>query len=260
MTLRSRLLLSYIVIVVLCLGIAAVSSPLEVGAAQAPALLDQLQAALGSDGNRLETCRPPKPVTDAASAAEAGRHFYEQRVDAVCVVAACWFEDYLVLDMLEECDVPVIAWARPGMETGSLCGVQQLGFMLKQLGKPYLFLFDEVGAVEPLTRMKEFTAAAALRRHLRREPRLLQPVHEGRGGTEQYQDPGVRPPKSSARFAPPPTRPSIETCSARTSKTPTAITLSCRPIFHLLSFGPVWSGRLAGEPTLPGQASRLLFS
>jgi len=150
------------------LGIVAVSSTLEVGADQAPALLDQLQAAMGGGNDRLETLRPPMPVTDPASAAEAGRYFYDQRVDAVCVVAACWFEDYLVLDMLEECDVPVIAWARPGMETGSLCGMQQLGFMLKQLGKPYLFVFDEVGASASRARMKEFALAAALRRRLRR--------------------------------------------------------------------------------------------
>jgi L-fucose isomerase-like protein len=150
------------------LGFTAVSSPLEMGAGQAPALLDHLQAAMGGGNDRLETIRPPRPVTDPASALEAGRYFYDQRADAVCVVAACWFEDYLVLDMLEECDVPVIAWARPGMETGSLCGMQQLGFMLKQLGKPYLFVFDEVGAAGSLARMKEFASAAALRRHLRR--------------------------------------------------------------------------------------------
>ena len=70
-------------------------------------------------------------MTDPTSAVKAGRYFYDHRLDAVCIVAASWFEDYLVLDLLEECDVPVIAWARPGMETGSLCGMQQLGFMLK---------------------------------------------------------------------------------------------------------------------------------
>ena len=149
------------------LGIAAVSSPLEVGAGQAAALLDQLQASLGA-GPNLDTVRPPKPVTDPHSAAEAGRYFYDRRADAICVVAACWFEDYLVLEMLEECDVPVIAWARPGMETGSLCGMQQLVFMLKQLGKHYLFVFDEVGASASLERTREFAAAAALRRQLRR--------------------------------------------------------------------------------------------
>ena len=151
------------------LGITAVSSPLEVGACQAPSLLDQLQQAFGQGGHvDLQVYRSPKPVTDPAAATETGRYFAEQRVDAICVVAACWFEDYLVLDLLEECDVPVVAWARPGMETGSLCGMQQLGYILKQLGKPYCFIFDEVGAVASLERAWDFASAAALRRHLRR--------------------------------------------------------------------------------------------
>jgi L-fucose isomerase-like protein len=151
------------------LGITAVSSPLEVGAGQASSLLDQLQQAFGQGGyDRLEVYRSPKPVTDPASAAETGQYFGDERVNAICVVAACWFEDYLVLDLLEEYDVPVIAWARPGMETGSLCGMQQLGFMLKQLGKSYCFVFDEVGAVASLQRAWEFASAAALRYHLRR--------------------------------------------------------------------------------------------
>ncbi len=165
------------------MGIAAVSSPLEVGAGQAPALLDRLQAALGGWSDRLVFFRPPKPVTDPASAAEAGLYFSDQRVDAICVVAACWFEDYLVLDMLEECDVPVITWARQGMETGSLCGTQQLGFMLKQLGKPYLSVFDEVGAPASLARAEKFASAAALRRHLRRS-RIGQLGHRVLGMTE----------------------------------------------------------------------------
>ena len=169
------------------LGITAVSSPLEVGAAQAPALLDQLQAAIGESNDHVEAVRPPNHATDPVSAAEVGRYFYDQRVDAICVVAACWFEDYLVLDMLEECEVPVIAWARPGMETGSLCGMQQLCFMLKQLGKPYLFVFDEVGADGPLVRTREFASAAALRRRLRRA-RIGQFSHRVLGMTETTAD------------------------------------------------------------------------
>jgi L-fucose isomerase-like protein len=166
------------------LGVTTVCSPLEVGANQAPALLDQLQRAFTeSKIKRLGTYRAPGPVTDPESAVEAGRYFYEQRVDAVCVLAASWFEDYLVLDLLEECDVPVIAWARPGMETGSLCGMQQLGFMLKQLGKPYCFLFEEVGAGEALKRTRDYALAAALRRQLRRA-RIGYLGHRVQGMTE----------------------------------------------------------------------------
>jgi len=151
------------------LGIVTVSNPLEVGAGQSPVLLDQLQVAFTAAGFRqLEILRPPQPVTDPTSAFHTGSYFREHRADAICVLAASWFEDYLVLDMLEECDVPLITWARPGMETGSLCGMQQLGYILKQLGKPYCFVFDEVGARVSLSRAWQYAAAAALHHQLRR--------------------------------------------------------------------------------------------
>jgi L-fucose isomerase-like protein len=151
------------------LGIVTVANPLEVGAGQAPVLLNQLQVAFRAAGFRqLEILRPPQPVMDPTSAFLTGRYFREQRVDAICVLAASWFEDYLVLDMLEECDVPLVTWSRPGMETGSLCGMQQLGYMLKQLGKVYCLLFDEVGTRAGLQRAWQYAVAAALRHQLRR--------------------------------------------------------------------------------------------
>jgi len=166
------------------LGITSVASPLEVGARQAPELLAGLTRAFTTvAGDALEALPSSGPVTDASSATEAGRRFYDQRVDAVCVVAASWFEDYLVLDMIEECSVPIIAWARPGMETGSLCGMQQLGFMLRELGHPWLFLFDELGAGAALRRSLSFASAAALWRGLRRA-RIGQLGHRVEGMTE----------------------------------------------------------------------------
>jgi L-fucose isomerase-like protein len=151
------------------LGITVVCNPLEVGADQAPGLLNQLEHSFATAGfGRLEVVCSAEIVKDPSSAVKVGKCFYDQRVDAVCVLAATWFEDYLVLDLLEECDVPVIAWARPGMETGSLCGMQQLGFLLKQLNKTYCFHFEQVGAPAALKRSWEFARACAVRRQLRR--------------------------------------------------------------------------------------------
>ncbi len=149
------------------LGITSVASPLEVGADEAAVLLSGLREAFAVF-DRLETVAPAKPVTDPASAMQAGRQFYDQRVDAICVVAASWFEDYLVLDMLEECGVPVIAWARPGIETGSLCGMQQLAFVLRQLGQPHCLVFGPVGSAEALERAWHYALSAALCHSLRR--------------------------------------------------------------------------------------------
>ena len=166
------------------LGITSVTSPLEVGAGEASMLLDRLQQAFGSAGlDRLELVPSRGPVIDPTSAVEVGQQFYDQRVDALCVVAASWFEDYLVLDLLEECAVPVIAWARPGMETGSLCGIQQLAFILKQLDHAHCFLFEEVGSDAALRRAWDLASAAALDRQLRRA-RIGHLGHRVEGMTE----------------------------------------------------------------------------
>lgn len=150
------------------LGLAVVASPLEVGADQAPNLLEKLQVTLSEpEFSMLELC-PSQAVTSVQDAVQAGRQFYDKRVHAICVVAASWFEDYLVLDMLEECDVPTILWGLPGMETGSLCGTQQLGFMLKQLSKLYKILYDELTSQSARQTLLRFASAAALRHRLRR--------------------------------------------------------------------------------------------
>ncbi|MHB1357360.1 MAG: hypothetical protein ACYCZF_15430 [Anaerolineae bacterium] len=150
------------------LGITAVCNPLEVGAADAMELLRRVQGTLTSAGDASLVLVSTTPVNDPTSAVEAGRYFYDQRVDAICVLAATWYEDYLVLDMLEECQAPVIAWGRSGMETGSLCGVQQVCFMLKQLGHPYLFLFDKVDSLCAAQQTLRYARAVALSHHLHR--------------------------------------------------------------------------------------------
>jgi L-fucose isomerase-like protein len=165
------------------LGLIAVASPLEMGAGDALALLARLEEAFRAPGSPPIETAGRMVVTGSAAAVVAGRAFYDQRVDAVVAIAASWFEDYLVLDLLEECSVPVVAWARPGMETGALCGMQQLCFMLKQLGRPYLFLFDEPAAGDAAVRARAFIAAAGLARQLRRA-RIGHLGHRVEGMTE----------------------------------------------------------------------------
>lgn len=151
------------------LGILAVASPLEVGAGEAGALAEKLRAAFAAaELPGLKVHVLAEPVVSADRAVEAGRLLADQRVDALCIIAASWFEDYLVLDLLEECPAPVILWARPGMETGSLCGMQQLGYMLKQLARPSCFLFFPPGEPSALQRAWTYASAAALRARLRR--------------------------------------------------------------------------------------------
>ena len=149
------------------LGLVSVSSPLEFGSGEASELQARLAAALTEFGG-FEV-RPFGQIVDSsAAAAQAGCAFQDQRVDAICALSASWFEDYLVLDLLEECNAPLILWARPGMETGSLCGMQQLGYMLQALGHPYCIIYGQVGDPAGLQRASDFGQAAAVRRVLRR--------------------------------------------------------------------------------------------
>jgi len=164
------------------LGLAVVASPLEVGADKAPTLLNELQKTLGKYEN-LEIHTYQKPVNSPQNAIEAGRLFYDKRIHAICVISASWFEDYLVLDMLEECDVPVMVLGLPGMETGSLCGTQQLGYMLKQLSKPYKLIYDDLSSESALGQITKFASVSMVRHSLRRS-RIGYLGHRVEGMTE----------------------------------------------------------------------------
>jgi L-fucose isomerase-like protein len=163
------------------LGLAVVASPLEVGADKASILLQELQAIMSK--THLELYPYHQPVKSPKDAINAGRMFYDKRVHAICIISASWFEDYLVLDMLEECDVPIIVWGLPGMETGSLCGTQQLGFMLKQLCKPYVVIYGELNSESALKQVMEYSSASMVRYRLRRS-RIGYLGHRVEGMTE----------------------------------------------------------------------------
>jgi len=144
------------------IGLTVVYHPYEEGANDAPMLLSRTNLML----NRLDlevVCADP--VHDAATAIEAGKRFREQRVDLICLPLATWSSDYVVLDMLEQIDAPVITWAFPGINTGSLCGCQQISCVLKELGKEYRFVYgDELDAHNEI---QAYSRAVALRNRLR---------------------------------------------------------------------------------------------
>ena len=147
------------------IAVGAVSSPLEVGADRASGAAESLARLLELNG-----CTAVRlgSIGNADAAIAAGLQAIEAHVDAIALASASWFEDYLVLDLLEECDVPLLFWSLPGMETGALCGTQQITSYLKQLEKPYAAVFGQIEPGDALQRALRFLRAAALRRHLRR--------------------------------------------------------------------------------------------
>lgn len=147
------------------IGVASLSSPLEIGADRAPAAAENLARVLkgiGCDVVQLGS------LDDPDKSVAAGRKLAESHAHAVAFAAASWYEDYLALDLLEECSVPVLLWSLPGMQTGALCGSQQLTAYLKQLGVPYRCVFGELDSAEGLERAKAFLLASALKEKMRR--------------------------------------------------------------------------------------------
>ncbi len=146
-------------------AILAVSSPLELGAARAPHIARELEAVIRRENCEVVLC---ESLSNSHDAADAGRRLAGLSPDIAVILPACWFEDYMVLDMLEECGVPLLLWALPGMETGSLCGCQQLGAFIKYLAHPFFYVFGELDDPDALAEAMKYSRAAALFSRLRR--------------------------------------------------------------------------------------------
>ncbi|NLO74975.1 MAG: hypothetical protein GX100_12810 [candidate division WS1 bacterium] len=146
-------------------AVSAVSSPLEVGADRAPQAARDLAALLEQAGCEVLLL---EPIGTADQATASGQQLAAAQVDALALAPVSWFEDYLVLDLLEECPLPLLLWPLPGMETGALCGTQQLTCFLQQLGRPYRGLFGPLEPGSMLDQALVFLRAAALHRRLRR--------------------------------------------------------------------------------------------
>ena len=146
-------------------GVGSLSSPLEVGADRSPQAakdLAKLLTGLGCEVIELG------PVDSPDKSRAAGRKLVESHVHAVAFASTSWFEDYLVLDLLEECPLPVLLWSLPGMETGALCGTQQLTAYLKSLDVVYSCVYGSFDLPELRSKTKAFLTAASLKHKLRR--------------------------------------------------------------------------------------------
>lgn len=147
------------------LGLVVISSPFEVGAEKGPEILKDASFRLKSFG--LKVIPAPEVVNNEKTVLRVGREFKKLGVDLICLVEATWSEDHLVLDMLEEIDVPLITWALPGIHTGSLCGSQQLCCVLKELGKPYKFVYGDLKDSHVHKEIEAYARAVALKKMLR---------------------------------------------------------------------------------------------
>ena len=148
------------------IGFVVSYAPLEVGWEKVPMLLAQAQSLLSA--LPVEIVAADTPVYDTKSGAAAADKFYHAQVDVVCWIAATWSFDHVPVDMLHTVNVPLIAWALPGVETGSLCGCQQLIAVLTELSHPRHFVFGELTDDSVQASMLSFARAAAALGRLRK--------------------------------------------------------------------------------------------
>jgi L-fucose isomerase-like protein len=167
------------------IGLVVIANPYEVGADEAPEIARQARTQLAKLNLELVAAEEVVQSDDASLA--VGRAFRREDVDLVCLIEATWSDDHLALDILEEAEVPLVAWALPGVHTGSLCGCQQLCCVLKELDRPYRFVYGPLEATTNAfsvhAQIEVCARAAALKRKLR-TARLGFIGHRTKGMTE----------------------------------------------------------------------------
>jgi L-arabinose isomerase len=145
-------------------GLVVTYAPLEVGWDQAPQLIARAAEAL----RRLPIDLAPfeKPVFDISTALEAAERLRNAGIESVVWLAATWSFDSLALEFVRRCPVPLIAWGTPGMETGALCGSQQVVEVLTELRRPRAFVHGTVDDASAHAAILAFACGATARQRL----------------------------------------------------------------------------------------------
>lgn len=146
-------------------GVAALSSALEVGADRAEEVAAEFASALGGWGCEVVALGA---IQSSSAAQAAGERLHHERADALLAIPVSWYEDYLTVDLLEEWSCPLFLWPLPGVETGALCGAQQNLCMLRRLGRQAEAAFGPIGDAGCRRKAVPFLRAAALRNAMRR--------------------------------------------------------------------------------------------
>jgi L-arabinose isomerase len=145
-------------------GLVVAYAPLEVGWDISSALLDEARKTFAA--LPLEVHAAPEPVSDPATALAAAEGLSRANIEAVVWLAATWSFDSTALEFLRACPVPLLAWGLPGMETGSLCGSQQLVSVLRELGRPCGFVHGALDDPAAHAAVLDFARASAAARRL----------------------------------------------------------------------------------------------
>ena len=123
------------------IALVGLAGEFEVGFAQTPALLEK--AAVNLKGKGYEIIKADDVMYSGKTVEKTAECLKGHDFDLICVCVGTWSEDHHLLDLMDYFDKPVVLWAFPAVDTGSLCGVQQICCVLKELGKRYFYAYGE---------------------------------------------------------------------------------------------------------------------
>ena len=148
------------------IGVVGLAGEYEVGFDRADALTASCYDALTKAGD-AEIYSSGVIMYDLKTMMEAAKRLKEADPDVLLISVCTWSEDHHLLDLLGLLDRPVILWAYPDVEAGSMCGVHQICSVLTELGIPYGHVYGEPGDKDALSRALDYAKAVALERKMR---------------------------------------------------------------------------------------------
>ena len=136
------------------LATVALAGEFEVGFEITPYLYQNTIESLRKADVNLVSC--PKVMYNFETMLEAKDFLLEQSFDVLLVCVGTWSEDHHLLDLMGYFKKPIILHAYPGIETGSLCGVQQIGSVFRDIGfGDFSFVFGPAGSQETTEKILE---------------------------------------------------------------------------------------------------------
>lgn len=151
------------------LAVVALASALEVGFHETKQLYQITCNSLRKRG--VQIVDTGIVMCDPQTMLQAKQQLQAQPFDALLVCVGTWSEDHHLMDLLGYYKKPVILHAYPGIETGSLCGVQQIGAVFRDIGiTDFDFVFEEAGsdrAAEQIMSRLQVIGLCDMMRHTR---------------------------------------------------------------------------------------------
>ena len=139
----------------MCMAAIALAGEYEVGFQEAPTVYQATVKSLEDEGIRILTA--DTVVYDLSTMKQAAECFSGKSFDALLVCVATWSEDHHLLDLMSYFRKPVMLCAYPGMETGSLCGVQQIAAVFRDIGfSKFSFVYDAPGSKDAAHKIRKW--------------------------------------------------------------------------------------------------------